>query len=129
MNEDEGDSDSAGNEEEKRQNDRHSRKAVNKELAESLDSTVVTTKPEITWNDVAGLQIAKEQLQMAAEMPDRQPRLFKGKRKPHRFILLYGPPGTGKGHLVKALASGVNSTLYTISASDITSKWYRESER
>ena len=117
------------NEEETKKNDRYGRSAMDRELDESLDGTIVVSKPKTTWKDVAGLANAKEQLQIAAEMPDRQPQLFQNKRKPHQFILLYGPPGTGKGHLVKALASGVKSTLFTLSASDVTSKWYGESER
>ena len=107
--------------------DRHSRKAMDRDLDESLDSTVSKSKPTITWDDVAGLQNAKLELQMAVELPEKQPQLFQGKA--NRSILLYGPPGTGKGHLAKALAASVKSTLYTVSASDLLSKWLGESER
>lgn len=111
------------------QHDEYSRKAMDKQLEESLDSTVSKSKPKLSWNDVAGLSSAKKQLQMAAEMPEKHPSLFSGQRKAHQFILLYGPPGTGKGHLAKALSASVKSTLYVVSASDLLSKWHGESER
>ena len=111
------------------QNDKYSRNAVDKELEDSLEGTVQRMKPDVTWDKVAGLQNAKCQLQIAAELPQKQPSLFTGKRKAPQFILLYGPPGTGKGHLAKALCHSVDSTLFIVSASDITSKWVGESER
>lgn len=109
--------------------DKYNRESLDKQLDESLDSCVVTKKPDITWDDVAGLAEARMELQIATELPLKFPQLFRGKREQPRFILLYGPPGTGKGHLIKALASGVNSTLFTISSSDIQSKWTGENER
>jgi vacuolar protein-sorting-associated protein 4 len=115
--------------EEKENVDKYSRESLDKQLNESLDSTVVTKKTDVTWDDVAGLAGARMELQIATELPLKFPQLFRGKREQSRFILLYGPPGTGKGHLIKALASGVNSTLFTISSSDIQSKWAGESER
>ncbi|PMD55431.1 AAA-domain-containing protein [Hyaloscypha bicolor E] len=114
---------------ENQKEDKYSRESLDKQLNESLDKTVLTNKPNVAWDDVAGLAEAKMELQIAAEMPKKFPQLFRGKREPQRFILLYGPPGTGKGQLIKALASGVNSTLFTISSSDVQSKWVGESER
>lgn len=61
----------------------------------ALESAVVVEKPNVKWDDVAGLQGAKEALQEAVILPMRLPHLFVGKRKPWRGILLYGPPGTG----------------------------------
>jgi vacuolar protein-sorting-associated protein 4 len=124
-------SNGAANEDSKQENedDKYSRKAADKQLEDSLESTVQKSKPDTTWDKVAGLQNAKSQLQIAAEMPEKQPALFTGNRKAPQFILLYGPPGTGKGHLAKALCNSVDSTLFIVSASDMTSKWVGESER
>jgi vacuolar protein-sorting-associated protein 4 len=86
--------------------------------------------PNVRWDDIAGLEKAKESLKEAVILPIKFPQMFKGKRVPWRGILLYGPPGTGKSYLAKAVATEANnSTFLSISASDLVSKWQGESER
>ena len=94
-----------------------------------LSSTIMTEKPNVKWEDVAGLDGAKEELQESIILPMKFPELFTGKRKARRGILLYGPPGTGKSYLAKAVATEVDCTLFSISSSDIFSKWMGESEK
>lgn len=89
----------------------------------------MTTKPNVSWDDIAGLRAAKEALQETVILPTRFPQLFQGSRKPWKGILLYGPPGTGKTQLAKACATEASSTFFTISSSDLVSKWMGESER
>jgi vacuolar protein-sorting-associated protein 4 len=103
--------------------------AETKKLMESLSGCVVTEKPNVKWSDVAGLEKAKEALQEAVILPLRFPQLFTGKRKPWKGILLYGPPGTGKSYLAKACATEAKGTFFSLSASNIISKWMGESER
>jgi vacuolar protein-sorting-associated protein 4 len=103
--------------------------AETKKLMESLAGSIVTEKPNVKWTDVAGLEKAKEALQEAVILPLRFPQLFTGKRKPWKGILLYGPPGTGKSYLAKACATETKGTFYSVSASNIVSKWMGESER
>ena len=95
----------------------------------ALAGAIVTEKPNIKWDDVCGLEVAKEGLKEAVIMPVRFPQLFNGARKPWKGILLYGPPGTGKSFLAKACATECDSTFFSVSSSDLVSKWQGESEK
>ena len=100
-----------------------------KKLKSALQGAILTDKPNIKWEDVAGLEGAKEALKEAVILPIKFPHLFVGKRQPWKGILLYGPPGTGKSYLAKAVATEANSTFFSVSSSDLVSKWMGESER
>ena len=58
------------------------------------------------WDDVAGLEGAKEALKEAVILPVKFPQFFTGKRRPWSGILMYGPPGTGKSYLAKVKGVG-----------------------
>jgi len=95
-----------------------------------IGGAIVVEKPNVKWDDVAGLHTAKENLKEAVILPVKFPHMFTGKRTPWRGILLYGPPGTGKSYLAKAVATEAdNSTFLSVSASDLVSKWMGESEK
>ncbi|CZT42664.1 probable vacuolar sorting protein VPS4 [Rhynchosporium secalis] len=98
-------------------------------LRNALAGAILQDKPNIKWEDVAGLEGAKEALKEAVILPIKFPHLFTGKRQPWKGILLYGPPGTGKSYLAKAVATEANSTFFSVSSSDLVSKWMGESER
>ncbi|KAI8641343.1 P-loop containing nucleoside triphosphate hydrolase protein [Parasitella parasitica] len=100
-----------------------------KKMRANLSGAILTEKPNVGWNDVAGLELAKEALKEAVILPIKFPHLFTGQRKPWRGILLYGPPGTGKSYLAKAVATESNATFFSVSSSDLVSKWLGESER
>ncbi|CAG60466.1 uncharacterized protein GVI51_I06193 [Nakaseomyces glabratus] len=100
-----------------------------KKLRGALSGAILSEKPNVKWEDVAGLEGAKEALKEAVILPVKFPHLFKGNRKPTSGILLYGPPGTGKSYLAKAVATEANSTFFSVSSSDLVSKWMGESEK
>lgn len=101
-----------------------------KKLQSKLEGAIVVLKPDVKWSDVAGLEGAKEALKEAVILPIKFPHLFTGKRIPWKGILLFGPPGTGKSYLAKAVATEANnSTFFSVSSSDLVSKWLGESEK
>ena len=94
-----------------------------------VESEIIDGSPGVLWDDVAGLQLAKQTLQEAVILPMLRPDIFSGIRSPPRGVLLYGPPGTGKTMLAKAVASESNATFFNISAASLTSKWVGESSK
>ncbi|XP_050438883.1 vacuolar protein sorting-associated protein 4-like [Adelges cooleyi] len=101
-----------------------------KKLQSKLKDAIVVEKPCVKWTDIAGLEGAKEALKEAVILPIKFPHLFTGKRIPWKGILLFGPPGTGKSYLAKAVATEANnSTFFSVSSSDLVSKWLGESEK
>ena len=92
-------------------------------------NTIVAEKPNVKWDDVAGLLEAKKSLYEALVMPIKMPDFFTGNVEPWKGILLYGPPGTGKTYLAKACATECESTFFSVSSSDLMSKYVGESEK
>lgn len=98
-------------------------------MRKGLEDTIVTTKPNVRWDQIAGLEAAKEALKESVILPMRFPQLFTGNRKPWRGILLYGPPGTGKSYLAKAVATEAEGTFLSVSSSSLLSRWLGDSEK
>ena len=91
---------------------------------------VFIESPDVSWDDVGGLQNVKHELQEAVEWPLKYPMLYTnmGHRIPHG-ILLYGPSGTGKTMLAKAIATESESNFISVKGPELISKWIGESER
>ena len=90
----------------------------------------ITSVPDISFEDVIGLEDVKRYIKMNVIKPFENPEVFKLFRKEAGGgALLYGPPGTGKTMIAKAIANEVGAVFYSIKASDIMSKWVGESEQ
>jgi vacuolar protein-sorting-associated protein 4 len=98
-------------------------------IQDQVTSAILVKRPTITWDSIAGLEIAKATLKEAIYLPLTQPQIFQGVLTPWKGILLYGPPGTGKTMLAEACASMVNANFFNITSSDITSKYVGETEK
>ncbi|XP_015368967.1 PREDICTED: fidgetin-like protein 1 isoform X2 [Diuraphis noxia] len=104
-------------------------KNIDPKMVEMIRNEIIECKNLITWDDISGLQFAKNTIQESVIWPLLRPDIFKGIRRPPKGILLFGPPGTGKTLIGKCIASQSNSTFFSISASTITSKWIGEGEK
>ncbi|MBA1338750.1 MAG: cell division protease FtsH [Pelagibacterales bacterium] len=87
-------------------------------FGKSKAKLLTETRGKVTFNDVAGIDEAKEEVEEIVEFL-RDPRKFKrlGGKIP-KGALLIGPPGTGKTLLAKAIAGEANVPFFTISGSD-----------
>ncbi len=91
---------------------------------------VLISQPTETWDDIGGLEEAKQQLQEVIEWPLKYPELYKHlNSKPPSGILLYGFPGTGKTLLAKALAHESEVNFISVKGPEFLSKWVGESEK
>lgn len=98
-------------------------------LRSALGDTLLLDKPNLAWDDVAGLDQARKTLEEAVLLPQKFPQMFVGKRKAWKGILLYGPPGTGKSYLAKVIASVSNASFFSVSSADLVSKYFGQSEK
>jgi SpoVK/Ycf46/Vps4 family AAA+-type ATPase len=93
----------------------------------SYEELIITEKPEVTWEEVVGLDTAKKAVKEAIVYPVQRPDLFPLGWP--RGILLFGPPGCGKTLLAAAVATEIDATFYSIDAASVMSKWLGEAEQ
>lgn len=101
-----------------------------KSVEPSAMREVLINKPHVSWDDVGGLDDAKEKLRELVELPLIRPDLFaQAGIKPSKGVLLSGPPGTGKTLLAKAVATEANANFISVKGPELISKWVGESEK
>src|ERR671921_46674 len=101
-----------------------------KRVQPSAMREVMVEAPQVRWDDVGGLDKARDRLREGVELPLKHPEAFRRLGiRPAKGFLLYGPPGTGKTLLAKAAARESEANFIATKSSDLLSKWYGESEQ
>ncbi|MEM0085142.1 MAG: proteasome-activating nucleotidase [Candidatus Methanomethylicia archaeon] len=90
----------------------------------------VIEKPNITYDDIGGLEEQKQEIKEVVELPLKHPELFERIGvTPPKGVLLYGPPGCGKTLLAKAVANETNATFIRTVGSELVRKYIGEGAR
>lgn len=101
-----------------------------KEVTPTAMREVYIEIPTVHWDDIGGLEEAKQELKEAVEWPLKNPEVFTRLGiKPPRGILIYGPPGCGKTLLARGIATESEANFITIKGPEVFSKWVGESEK
>ena len=101
-----------------------------KEIEPSALREIYLEVPEVSWDQVGGLEEVKERLKESIEWPLTKPDVFEHFGiKPPRGIVLFGAPGTGKTLIAKAIANEAKANFITIKGPELISKWVGESEK
>ncbi len=110
--------------------DRHDFEEAIKRVQPSAMREVMVQAPNVSWDDIGGLEDAQMRLREGIELPLKDPDAFRRLGiRPAKGFLLYGPPGTGKTLLAKATARESQANFIAVKSSDLLSKWYGESEQ
>ena len=101
-----------------------------REIEPSALREIYIEVPEVTWEQVGGLEDVKERLKESIEWPLTMPEKFDHFGiNPPRGIMLFGAPGTGKTLIAKAIANEAKANFITIKGPELISKWVGESEK
>ncbi|KAK4528764.1 hypothetical protein GAYE_SCF64G6710 [Galdieria yellowstonensis] len=85
--------------------------------------------PNVTWEDIGGLEEVKVELQETVQYPVEHPEKFeKFGMQPSKGVLFYGPPGCGKTLLAKAIANECQANFISIKGPELLTMWFGESE-
>merc|ERR1711920_591366 len=106
----------------------HFRTALGTSNPSALRETVVEV-PNVTWDDIGGLEGVKRELQEVVQYPVNFPEKFeKFGMSPSKGVLFYGPPGCGKTLLAKAIANECSANFISIKGPELLTMWFGESE-
>jgi transitional endoplasmic reticulum ATPase len=101
---------------------------MGKSTPSALRETVVEV-PNVTWDDIGGLEGVKRELQELVQYPVEHPEKFlKFGMQPSRGVLFYGPPGCGKTLLAKAIANECQANFISVKGPELLTMWFGESE-
>eukprot|EP01100_Stratorugosa_tubuloviscum_P008948 TRINITY_DN374_c0_g1_i1.p1 TRINITY_DN374_c0_g1~~TRINITY_DN374_c0_g1_i1.p1 ORF type:complete len:844 (+),score=507.81 TRINITY_DN374_c0_g1_i1:175-2706(+) len=109
-------------------NQEHFKAALNHSNPSALRETVVEI-PNVTWEDIGGLENVKRELRETVQFPVLHPELFKKfGMQPSKGVLFYGPPGCGKTLLAKAIANECQANFISVKGPELLTMWFGESE-
>ncbi len=104
--------------------------AARKIVQPSALREVLIEVPDVSWDQIAGLDEIKDTLIKIIEGRLRYPQIFEKLRyKPPKGILLFGPPGTGKTLLAKGIASKRQLNFISVKGPELLSKGVGDSEK
>ena len=90
----------------------------------------VTERPDVTFDDIAGLDDVKEEIRLKVILPVLHPEKAEHYRiRKGGGVLLYGPPGTGKTLMARAIAGEIDAAFFVVKPSEVLSKWVGEAEK
>ena len=106
----------------------HFKHALGTTNPSSLRETVVEV-PNVSWEDIGGLEDVKKSLQEMILYPLEHPdKYLKFGMNPSRGVLFYGPPGCGKTLLAKAIATECSANFISVKGPELLTMWFGESE-
>merc|ERR1711920_485733 len=106
----------------------HFRHSLGQTNPSSLRETIVEV-PNVTWDDIGGLEEVKKHLNEMILYPVEHPEKFqKFGMKPSKGVLFYGPPGCGKTLLAKAVANECSANFISVKGPELLTMWFGESE-
>ncbi|KAL5209167.1 hypothetical protein ABZP36_004790 [Zizania latifolia] len=106
----------------------HFKTALGTSNPSALRETVVEV-PNVSWDDIGGLENVKRELQETVQYPVEHPEKFeKFGMSPSKGVLFYGPPGCGKTLLAKAIANECQANFISVKGPELLTMWFGESE-
>merc|ERR1712038_1424129 len=90
---------------------------------------MVVEVPNVTWEDISGLEEVKRDLKELVQYPVEHPEKFeKFGMSPSKGVLFYGPPGCGKTLMAKAVANECHANFISVKGPELLTMWFGESE-
>ncbi|KAG2262444.1 hypothetical protein Bca52824_069523 [Brassica carinata] len=104
----------------------HFHTALGNSNPSALRETVVEV-PNVSWEDIGGLENVKRELQETVQYPVEHPEKFeKFGMSPSKGVLFYGPPGCGKTLLAKAIANECQANFISVKGPEAHHVVWRE---
>ncbi|CAG7659228.1 unnamed protein product [Allacma fusca] len=100
------------------------------EADSSISMLQADEKPDVSYSDIGGMDMQKQEMREAVELPLTHHELYKQIGiDPPRGVLMYGPPGCGKTMLAKAVAHHTTAAFIRVVGSEFVQKYLGEGPR